>query len=399
MHSGTVTASDVWKRFRVDGRPTYLQDQLGRAVDYARRKDSTTWRWVLRDVEFRAEPGESWALVGANGAGKSTLLKLMARVMYQTAGQVDIAGRVGALIDIRAGMAPLLTGRENIYFTGTLMGLKRKEIARRFDEIVEFAGLESAVDRQVKHYSWGMQMRLGFGVAAYLEPDVLLVDEVLAVGDATFQQRCLERMRYVLNQGTTLVFVSHDLPAIEATCTNAMWLDEGLVQAVGRTRDVLSAYRGSVEEIAFQQRAGDPLRVRHPEVGTRGGGGAQTGYPLDVNLVLESDDDCLAYLYLGVSEGAATPIFLLNPGREVALEPGGNRISCTVPNVPLPRGRYFLWGAAYRNSPDGQELLAWQPITSFEVFGPELDPGPRAIVRLSPVYVDSQWQIDAVGDG
>ena len=166
--------------------------------------------------------------MGANGAGKSTLLKLMARVMYQTAGQVDIAGRVGALIDIRAGMAPLLTGRENIYFTGTLMGLKRKEIARRFDEIVEFAGLESAVDRQVKHYSWGMQMRLGFGVAAYLEPDVLLVDEVLAVGDATFQQRCLERMRYVLNQGTTLVFVSHDLPAIEATCTNAMWLDEGL---------------------------------------------------------------------------------------------------------------------------------------------------------------------------
>ena len=120
---------------------------------------------------------------------------------------------------------------------------------------------------------------------------------------------------------------------------------------------------------------------------------------LDVNLVLESDDECLAFLYLGVSEGAATPIFLLNPGREVALRPGGNRISCTVPNVPLPRGRYFLWGAAYRNSPDGQELLAWQPITSFEVFGPELDPGPRAIVRLSPVYVDSQWQIDAVGDG
>jgi ABC-type polysaccharide/polyol phosphate transport system ATPase subunit len=399
LHSGTVTASDVWKRFRVDGRPTYLQDQLGRAVDYVRRKETSTWRWVLRDVAFRAEPGESWALVGANGAGKSTLLKLMARVMYQTAGEVDIAGRVGALIDIRAGMAPLLTGRENIYFTGTLMGLKRKEIARRFDEIVEFAGLESAVDRQVKHYSWGMQMRLGFGVAAYLEPDVLLVDEVLAVGDATFQQRCLERMRYVLNQGTTLVFVSHDLPAIEATCTNAMWLDEGSVRAVGRTRDVLSAYRGSVEEMAVQQRTGDPLRVREPQVETTGGGGAQTGYPLDVNVVLESDDDCQAFIYMGVSEGAATPIFLLNPGREVALRAGANRISCTVPSLPLPRGRYFLWGAAYRNSPDGQELLAWQPITSFEVFGPVLDPGPRAIVRLSPVYVDSQWQIGAAGDG
>jgi ABC-type polysaccharide/polyol phosphate transport system ATPase subunit len=399
LHSGTVTATDVWKRFRVDGRTTYLQDQLGRAADYLRRKDSCTWRWVLRDVEFQAEPGESWALVGANGAGKSTLLKLLARVMYQTAGRVDIAGRVGALIDIRAGMAPLLTGRENIYFTGTLMGLKRKEIARRFDEIVEFAGLESAVDRQVKHYSLGMQMRLGFGVAAYLEPDVLLVDEVLAVGDATFQQRCLERMRYVLNQGTTLVLVSHDLAAIEATCTNAMWLGDGSVCAVGRTRDVLSAYRGSVEAMAVNHSTADALQVHDPKVGTATGAGAQTGYPLHMSFTLESDDECPAFIYLGVSEGAATPVFLLNPGREVPLVPGGNRVSCTVPSVPLPRGRYYLWAAAYRNSPDGQELLAWQPVTSFEVFGPELDPGPRAIVRLSPVYVDSQWQISAVGGG
>ena len=143
MRDGTITTSEVWKRFRVDSRPTYLQDQLGRVADRVRGKQSAGWRWVLREIEFRADPGESWGLVGANGAGKSTLLKILTRVMYPTAGRVDVAGRVGALIEIRAGIAPLLTGRENIFLTGILMGLKRKEIARRFDEIVEFAGLES----------------------------------------------------------------------------------------------------------------------------------------------------------------------------------------------------------------------------------------------------------------
>src|SRR5581483_4215381 len=207
------------------------------------------------------------------------------------------------------------------------------------------------------------------------------------------------RMRYVLNQGTTLIFVSHDLAAIEATCANAMWLDSGTVRSVGGVRDVLSAYRGSVEEMAVHHTDGDGLRVRDPEIGTANGAGAQTGYPLDVSFVLESDDEYMSFIYLGVSEGAATPIFLLNPGREVALKPGRNRISCMVPSVPLPRGRYYLWGAVYRNSPDGQELLAWQPIAMFEVYGPELDPGPRAIVRLSPVYVDSQWQVGAVDGG
>ena len=393
MREGTISTAEVWKRFRVDSRPTYLQDQVGRIADRVRGAKSSGWRWALREIEFRADPGESWGLIGANGAGKSTLLKILTRVMYPTAGRVDVAGRVGALIEVRAGINPLLTGRENIFLTGTLMGLKRKEIARRFDEIVEFAGLEDAVDRQVKFYSSGMQMRLGFGVAAYLEPDVLLVDEVLAVGDAAFQQRCLERMRQVLAQGTTLVFVSHDLAAVEATCANAVWLSDGAVRNTGPVRDVLGDYRRSVETLAVQRATDGLLRLRELEIGAEAGPGVTTGGPLEVSFVLENDEAFRAWIYLGISEGAATPIFLINPGREAMLNSGRTRITCNISSVPLPLGRYYLWGAAYQNWTNGRELLGWQPLAQFDVYGPELDATPRAIVRLSPVHVDSAWSM------
>jgi ABC-type polysaccharide/polyol phosphate transport system ATPase subunit len=392
LPNGTISTAEVWKRFRVDNRPTYLQDQVGRIADRVRGKKSSGWRWVLREIEFRAEPGTSWGLIGSNGAGKSTLLKILTRVMYPTAGKVQVEGRVGALIEVRAGISPLLTGRENIYLTGTLMGLKRKEISDRFDDIVEFAGLEGAVDRQVKFYSSGMQMRLGFAVAAYLEPDVLLVDEVLAVGDASFQQRCLERMRQVLNQGTTLVFVSHDLAAVEATCANAVWLDDGEVRSMGGIRDVLGEYRSAIEGIAVQETGGRGLlRLRDLKIGSDEVAGVRTSGPLDLSFVIESDEEYRAWIYLGISEGAATPIFLFNPGRETFLAAGATTVECTVSSVPLPLGRYYLWAAAYERWTNGPELLAWQPLAQFSIYGPELDAAPRAIVRLSPVHVDSTW--------
>src|SRR5947199_4446761 len=248
LRDGTIVGEEIWKRFRLDARPTYLQDRIAAMGDRLRRRgEGERWRWVLSDVGLRVEPGESWALVGANGAGKSTLLKIICRVMHQTAGRLEITGRVGALIEVRAGITPLLTGRENIYLGGSIMGLRRRDVARRFDEIVAFAELEGAVDRQVKYYSSGMQMRLGFAVAAHLQPDILLVDEVLAVGDATFQQRCLDRIRAVLSEGTTLLFVSHDLAAVEATCANGVWLHNGEVKTRGPIRDVLASYRGAVE--------------------------------------------------------------------------------------------------------------------------------------------------------
>lgn len=395
MRKGTIVGEEVWKRFRLDDRPTYLQDRLAGVGDRLRNRQGESWRWALNDVSLRAEPGESWAIVGTNGAGKSTLLKIISRVMYQTAGRVELSGRVGALIAVRAGLTPLLTGRENIYLTGSIMGLKRSDVSRRFDEIVAFAELEKAVDRQVKYYSTGMQMRLGFSVAAHLQPDILLVDEVLAVGDATFQQRCLDQIRTVLGEGTTLLFVSHDLAAVEASCTNGIWLQGGEVRTSGPIREVLTAYRGAVEgEAKVRGSIEGLIKVTDVEAVSPDGGLAKTGGQLDVHLTLHSDLPYRAWIYLGVTEGAATPIFLLNPGRETMIEPGETRVTCSMPSLPLPSGKYYVWGGIYKNWTQGDELIGWQPLTEFDVYGPELDAAPRAVVRLASLHVDSNWTID-----
>jgi hypothetical protein len=275
------------------------------------------------------------------------------------------------------------------------MGLKRRDVARRFDEIVTFAELEGAVDRQVKYYSSGMQMRLGFAVAAHLEPDILLVDEVLAVGDATFQQRCLDRIRQVLAEGTTLLFVSHDLAAVEASCTNGIWIHNGQIQTMGPIRDVLSDYRGAVEGNAKERSQIEGLiKVSNVDAGSPEGGLTHTGGTLNVDLTLHTDQRYRAWVYLGISEGAATPIFLVNPGRETILEPGDTQVRCSIPALPLPSGKYYVWGGVYKNWTQGEELIGWQPLTEFDVYGPELDAAPRAVVRLSPLHVDSDWAID-----
>jgi hypothetical protein len=282
-----------------------------------------------------------------------------------------------------------------VYLTGSLMGLARKRVAERFDEIVAFAELEEAIDRQVKYYSTGMQMRLGFGVAAFLEPDILLVDEVLAVGDATFQQRCLDRMRQVLAKGTTLIFVSHDLAAVEATCSRGLWLHNGEIMADGPVREVLGGYRGSVDASAGSgPRVAGRIALDKVSVGAGDGGMIRTDEPIDVELVLESDEEYTGWIYVGVTEGTATPIFVLNPGRETRIRPGKTIVRCTIPRLPLPRGRYYLWAAAYNRWTDGDELLGWQSVAHFDVHGPELDAAPRAVVRLAPLYVESSWAIE-----
>jgi ABC-type polysaccharide/polyol phosphate transport system ATPase subunit len=400
LRSGTIEATEIWKRFRADVRSTYLQDELARAMNRLKRNYSSRgWRWALRDISLSVEPGSSVGLIGANGSGKSTLLKILARVMQPTAGRVTVEGRVGALIEIRAGMHPNLSGRENIFFTGSIMGLPRREVARRFDEIVAFAQIEHAIDRQVKYYSSGMQMRLGFGVAAFLEPSILLVDEVLAVGDASFQQRCLDRMREVMTQGTTLFFVSHDLGAVEATCSRGVWLNQGVVVADGPVRDVLGEYRAQVEADAEAVERPRGL-IELERVTTRGPDGSDTirfNAPLAVDMTFSSKDRYRAWIFVGVSQGTASPIFVINPGHEAAIDPGRTRVHCQIDSLPLPRGRYYLWCAAFHGSEFGPELMAWQPIAPIDVYGPEIGDTPVAVVRLAPVHVGSQWEIEQVG--
>jgi ABC-type polysaccharide/polyol phosphate transport system ATPase subunit len=384
LPEGTIAASHIWKRFRADRRGSLLSYEMRRLGARLRGQPFNAWRWALRDVDFHAEPGDSIGLVGANGSGKSTLLKILTRVMYPYAGSVQVSGRVGALIEVSAGIHPQLTGRENVYLYGMLLGLSRKEVARKFDEIVAFAEVEQATDRLVKFYSSGMKMRIGFAVAAFLEPDILLVDEVLAVGDASFQQKCLDRMRVVLNQNTTLVFVSHDLAAVQATCSRGIWLANGDVMVTGTVGDVLSAYRQSIEQAA-EVSSGEMGSLLKVTARGREGSMARTEEPLDISMVFTSDVPRDAELYLGLSEGTATPIFTLN--RPVHLANGQTEVRCTIPHLPLPRGRYYIWVGMW----GGGQIVPWQPAGHVDVAGPDLDPAPRAVVRLAPVYVEATW--------
>src|SRR5574341_234893 len=209
--------------------------RLARAVTGKgmRGSDSTSYIWALNDVSFDVEEGKVLGIVGRNGAGKSTLLKVLSRVTEPTKGAVVVRGRVGSLLEVGTGFHPELTGRENIYLNGAILGMKRVEIDRKFDEIVAFSEVEQFIDTPVKRYSSGMYLRLAFAVAAHLEPEILLVDEVLAVGDAEFQKKCLGKMGDVTSEGRTILFVSHQMAAVQNLCREAIWIDRGRIVAHG----------------------------------------------------------------------------------------------------------------------------------------------------------------------
>jgi lipopolysaccharide transport system ATP-binding protein len=244
------------KRYRIGEREPYkaLRDVLTDAVKApvrlvrhergAKKVDPTDRIWALDDVSFDVRESEVLGLIGRNGAGKSTLLKVLSRITDPTEGKVTLRGRVGSLLEVGTGFHPELTGRENIFLNGTILGMRRAEIVRRFDEIVEFSGVERFLDTPVKRYSSGMQVRLAFAVAAHLEPEILLVDEVLAVGDAEFQEKSLGKMRDVTREGRTVVFVSHNLAAVRSLCTRALLLEQGRLLFDGDTDEAVQRYLG-----------------------------------------------------------------------------------------------------------------------------------------------------------
>ena len=387
LPEGSIAARRIWKRFRSRAPRMLLRDQVEQLWSRSKRSDND-WRWVLRDVDLEVEPGAAVALVGANGSGKSTLLKILTGVMEPYAGQRQLSGRIGALIEVMSGIHPDLTGRENVFLYGTLLGMGRREVARRFDEIVAFAELEDAIDRQVKRYSSGMQMRLAFSVVAFLDPQILIVDEVLAVGDASFQQRCMDRMRYVLSQGTTLVLVSHDLASVEAACKRVLWLEEGVVVDDGPAREVLSGYRARFEQqAAARDQAMDMLELADISVTGPEGTAASGQLPLDIRLELHSPEAVEARIHLGVSEGTPSPMFVVSSTTQ--LGSGSTAVQCWIETLPLPRGRFFLWLAV--TDTRGSDLLHWRPVAELELDGPPLDTPPPAVVRLAAVHVDASW--------
>ena len=208
--------------------------------------ESTTF-WALKDVSFEIAPGEVVGIVGRNGAGKSTLLKILSRITEPTTGEIEINGRIGSLLEVGTGFHPELTGRENVFLNGAILGMKRAAITKRFDEIVAFAGTEKFLDTPVKFYSSGMYMRLAFAVAAHLEPEILVVDEVLAVGDIEFQKKCMGKMKDVAGQGRTVLFVSHNLPAVRNLCLTGILLESGRVRQIGPAPEVIDRFVKGVE--------------------------------------------------------------------------------------------------------------------------------------------------------
>jgi lipopolysaccharide transport system ATP-binding protein len=248
---GVVVFEGVSKRYRLGVSGT-LRDAMSRLLA---RNDGDDRRvlWALQGVSFRVDPGQALALIGPNGAGKTTTLKLLSNITRPTTGRITVEGRLSSLIELGAGFHPELTGRENVFLNGTILGLKHQEVKRKFDEIVAFSELERFIDTPVKRYSSGMYVRLGFAVAAYVEPDILVVDEVLAVGDSAFRQKCMARMETLRQNGTTLIFVSHNMYQVRKLCDQALLLIHGTPIFLGDTHEAISAYEESIQSNQRQQ--------------------------------------------------------------------------------------------------------------------------------------------------
>src|SRR5271154_7020325 len=252
MSESVIHVEGLGKRYRVGERERYfaLRDVITRAFTAPFRRNGARkpkdFLWALRDVSLDVKQGEVVGLIGRNGAGKTTLLKLLSRITQPTTGFAEIHGRIGSLLEVGTGFHPELTGRENTFLSGAILGMSRRDITRKFDEIVAFAELEKFIDTPVKHYSSGMYVRLAFAVAAHLEPEILLVDEVLAVGDINFQKKCLGKMGDVARAGRTVVLVSHQLNQIRRLCHRVVWVDDGQIRQDGPAHEVVSAYESAM---------------------------------------------------------------------------------------------------------------------------------------------------------
>ncbi|MCA1590681.1 MAG: polysaccharide ABC transporter ATP-binding protein, partial [Acidobacteria bacterium] len=276
-----ITAENLSKLYRIG---IAAHDSLRDAISGFFRRNGIPAAagelWALKDVSFRIEHGETLGIIGRNGAGKSTLLKVLSRITKPTSGRAAIAGRVGSLLEVGTGFHNELTGRENIYLNGAILGMRRGEIGKKFDEIVAFSEVEKFLDTPVKHYSSGMYMRLAFSVAAHLDPDVLIVDEVLAVGDVSFQRKCLSKMRDAGRSGRTVLFVSHDMQSISRICSRVIWFKNGRIERDGASKEIISAYLHEQTKTGAEKRWGNDdeapgneiARLHHVRVCDENGG-------------------------------------------------------------------------------------------------------------------------------
>lgn len=321
-------------------------------------KEDKTVLWALKDVSFQVERGEVLGVIGHNGAGKSTLLKILSRITPPTTGTAAIEGRVSSLLEVGTGFHQELTGRDNVFMNGTILGLKHREIKQRFDEIVDFSGIGRHIDTPVKFYSSGMKVRLAFSVAAHLEPEVLIIDEVLAVGDLAFQQKCIGKMDKVAESGRTILFVSHNMGAVEGLCGRCLLMESGQIAYRGSVEEAVSRYR----QASLRQAQGGNLRqrsdrdgngrVRFTSIRFNQGGEVLTGEPLTLEIALEATED-IPNLQIAIkfSRNYREVMMTLDnriQGRHLSVARGLNTVTVELPRVDLLPSQYLidLWAGS-----------------------------------------------------
>jgi lipopolysaccharide transport system ATP-binding protein len=348
--------------------------------------------WAVRDVTFHVSEGEALGIMGPNGAGKSTILKLLTRILRPTSGTCAVRGRIGALIEVSAGFHQDLTGRENVYLQGAIMGMKRAEIARKFDDIVAFAGVNDFIDTPVKRYSSGMNARLGFAIAAHLDPDVLLIDEVLSVGDAAFQEKCVARMRQLIKRGTPVIFISHNLPALVSLCSRAIVLSRGAIQYDGTPADAVQHYRMMQDDAPAEQAFDGPIRItRSLLLNERGERSATipSGGALTVRVEYEAAEpvhDPVVAVDIHNAEGVyCAGVNTRMPGLTLGTVRGSGAVELQLASVPLLPGTYVV----------STGILDGTCTTPYDL---RLRTYPFSIVSSRPelgiVHINHAWHLD-----
>jgi lipopolysaccharide transport system ATP-binding protein len=364
MSDVAIQANELGKRYRLGlhrrGYGTLreaITGAFGRSQEDESDYDGPDFLWALHDLSLTIRSGEVVGLIGHNGAGKSTLLKILSRITEPSTGYVDVTGRVGSLLEVGTGFHPELTGRENIYLNGSILGMRRAEIRSRFDEIVEFAEIERFLDTPVKRYSSGMSVRLAFAVAAHLEPEILLVDEVLAVGDAAFQRKSLGKMTEVASQGRTVVFVSHNLAIIQALCQRGVLLERGEAVADGPVKPTIDRYLGALEAAASDdllertdndRRGYHDTRIKRVEIRGSGGGPPDVvvaGEPATIGVEV-TERLAAMECRITIADGLGQPVTTFDSEVSAATDLRdpelGAQIDCRIESLPLLPGRYRI---------------------------------------------------------
>jgi lipopolysaccharide transport system ATP-binding protein len=375
---------------------------------------------ALKDVSFETKPGEVLGIIGRNGAGKSTLLKILTKITYPTSGTIRVNGRIGSLLEVGTGFHEELTGRENVYLNGSILGMKKREVDSNLERIVEFAGVHKFFDTPIKFYSSGMRLRLGFAVAVHLETEVLLVDEVLAVGDLEFQRRCLKKMENLHRSGRTILFVSHNMTAVEKLCPRTLWIDQGQIRRDGETREVMRDYVG---QFAESQRAGSDLAQIEEREGT--GDVRLTGIEFldsrgEAKPIIRSGDCLTIRMYYHAKQRTSDPQFGVSLRTESGtlvtimstastgfrppfLPVGDGHCDVTCEAVNLTAGRYTvsLWatGPNHYNS----AKFCWDVLENCAAFDVEpsdfYKSGSRVGRELGVVLLPCKWDLAIGGDG